>query len=41
MKLTVWNILLLSVLGCLVIWVAVGFIGYYTVIAALDYFNKP
>lgn len=37
MKLTVRNILLLCVLG----WVAVGFIGYYTVSAALDYFNKP
>jgi uncharacterized membrane protein YuzA (DUF378 family) len=40
MKLTVGNILLLCMLGCIV-WVAVGFIGYYTVIAALDYFNKP
>ena len=41
MKLTVGNIRLLCMLGCIVIWVAVGFIGYYTVIAALDYFNKP
>jgi hypothetical protein len=49
MKLTVGNILLLCVLGCIVIWVAVGFIGYYTVIAAwiilinrkrLTYMNK-
>lgn len=41
MKLTVGNILLFCLLGCIVTWVAVGFIGYYTVIAALDYFNKP
>ncbi|CAH5766622.1 hypothetical protein ACNHIR_04240 [Klebsiella michiganensis] len=41
MKLTVGNILLLCVLGCVAIWVAVGFIGYYTVIAVLNYFNKP
>lgn len=41
MNLTVGNILLLCALGCVVIWVAVGFIGYYTVSAALDYFNKP
>ncbi|MFQ9623483.1 MAG: hypothetical protein ACLR17_20375 [Enterobacteriaceae bacterium] len=41
MKLTVGNILLLCVLDCVVIWVAFGFIGYYTVIAVLDYFNKP
>lgn len=41
MKLTVGNILLLCVLGCIVIWVTVGFISYHTVSAALDYFNKP
>ncbi|MEM0606024.1 hypothetical protein AAFL38_26240 [Klebsiella grimontii] len=40
MKLTVGNVLLLCALGGIVIWVALGFIGYYTVIAAWDYFHK-
>lgn len=41
MKLTVGNVLLLCALGCIVIWVAGGFIGYYTVIAVLEHFHKP
>lgn len=41
MKLTIGNIRLLLVLVCIVIWVAVVFIGYPTVIAAWDYFRKP
>ncbi|HHT2386586.1 MULTISPECIES: hypothetical protein [Enterobacterales] len=41
MKLTIGNIRLLLVLGCIVIWIAAGFIGYPIVIAAWDYFHKP
>lgn len=41
MKLTIGNIRLLLVLGCIVIWVVVGFIGYPAVITAWDYFHKP
>ncbi|MDV0623707.1 hypothetical protein RZO95_17295 [Klebsiella variicola subsp. variicola] len=40
MKLTVGNVLLLCALGCIIIWVAAGFIGYYTFVAAWDYFHK-
>ncbi|EOE3541468.1 MULTISPECIES: hypothetical protein [Klebsiella/Raoultella group] len=41
MKLTIGNIRLLLVLVCIVIWVAVGFISYPTVIAVLERFHKP
>ncbi|WBW59830.1 hypothetical protein [Klebsiella electrica] len=41
MKLTIGNIRLLLVLGCIVTWVAVGFIGYHAVITAWNYFHKP
>lgn len=41
MKLTVGNIRLLLVLGCIVFWVAVAFICYPVVTSAWDYFHKP
>lgn len=41
MKLTIGNIRLLLVLGCIVIWVAVAFIFYPAVISGWDYFHKP
>ncbi|MFK3706747.1 hypothetical protein ACI2JR_17695 [Klebsiella sp. NPDC088457] len=38
MKLTVGNVLLLIALGGILLWCAVGFIGYYTIIAVLEHF---
>lgn len=41
MKLTIGNIRLLLLLGCIVIWVAVAFIFYPAVVSAWAYFHKP
>lgn len=41
MKLTVGNVLLLIALGGILLWCALSFIGYYTVIAFWEHFHKP